>query len=67
MIFRGQWSAFAETGQVSDSFDLSALHDDLKWTAGLGLRFNVEGVLVRIDFAKSENGGQTWFMVNQPF
>jgi hypothetical protein len=62
-----QWSAFAETGQVSDSFDLSALHDDLKWTAGLGLRFNVEGVLVRIDFAKSENGGQTWFMVNQPF
>ncbi|MDX2319020.1 MAG: BamA/TamA family outer membrane protein [Moritella sp.] len=62
-----QWSAFVETGQVADSFDIDELHDDLKWTAGLGLRFNVEGVLVRIDFAKSENGGQTWFMVNQPF
>lgn len=62
-----QWSAFVETGQVADSFDLSALHDDLKWTAGLGLRFNVEGVLVRIDYAKSEHDAQMWFMINQPF
>jgi len=62
-----QWSAFVETGQVNDNFDLSELHDDLKWTAGLGLRFNVEGVLVRIDYAKSESDTQMWFMVNQPF
>ena len=62
-----QWSAFVETGQVNDSFDLAQLHDDLKWTAGLGLRFNVEGVLVRIDYAKSEDEAQMWFMVNQPF
>ncbi|NQZ93259.1 MAG: BamA/TamA family outer membrane protein [Moritella sp.] len=62
-----QWSAFVETGQVADSFDLSALHDDLKWTAGLGLRLNVEGVLVRIDYAKSEHDAQMWFMINQPF
>ncbi|PKH06755.1 BamA/TamA family outer membrane protein [Moritella sp. Urea-trap-13] len=62
-----QWSAFVETGQVADSFDMAELHDDLKWTAGLGLRFNVEGVLVRIDYAKSENDAQMWFMVNQPF
>ncbi len=62
-----QWSAFVETGQVADNFDIAALHDDLKWTAGLGLRFNVEGVLVRIDYAKSEHDTQMWFMVNQPF
>lgn len=62
-----QWAVFVETGQVADSFDFAALHDDLKWTAGLGLRFNVEGVLVRIDYAKSENEAQMWFMVNQPF
>lgn len=62
-----QWSAFVETGQVADSFDLAELHGDLKWTAGLGLRFNVEGVLVRIDYAQSELDKQMWFMVNQPF
>lgn len=62
-----QWSAFVETGQVADSFDMAELHDDLKWTAGLGLRFNVEGVVVRIDYAKSEEEAQMWFMVNQPF
>lgn len=62
-----QWSAFVETGQVADSFDIAKLHEDLKWTAGLGLRFNVEGVLVRIDYAKSESDAQMWFMVNQPF
>lgn len=62
-----QWSAFVETGQVADSFDMAALHDDLQWTAGLGLRFNVEGVVVRIDYAKSEEEAQMWFMVNQPF
>jgi len=62
-----QWSAFVETGQVADSFDMAELHEDLKWTAGLGLRFNVEGVLVRIDYAKSEDDAQMWFMVNQPF
>lgn len=62
-----QWSAFVESGQVADSFDMAELHDDLKWTAGLGLRFNVEGVVVRIDYAKSEEEAQMWFMVNQPF
>jgi hypothetical protein len=62
-----QWSAFVETGQVADNFDMAELHDDLQWTAGLGLRFNVEGVVVRIDYAKSEEEAQMWFMVNQPF
>ncbi|CED59760.1 Putative uncharacterized protein [Moritella viscosa] len=62
-----QWSAFVEAGQVSDTFDLVELNRDLKLTAGLGLRFNAEGVVVRIDYAQSESDKQLWFMVNQPF
>jgi len=62
-----QWTLFAETGQVSDEFTVESLHQDMKWTLGAGIRFEVEGVVVRTDFAVSEQGGQFWVMVNQPF
>ncbi|GIU18104.1 hypothetical protein TUM4644_04180 [Shewanella colwelliana] len=62
-----QWTLFAETGQVSDEFTVESLHQDMKWTLGAGVRFEVEGVVVRTDFAVSEQGGQFWVMVNQPF
>ncbi|WP_394230161.1 BamA/TamA family outer membrane protein [Shewanella colwelliana] len=62
-----QWTLFAETGQVSDEFTVESLHQDMKWTLGAGVRFEVEGIVVRTDFAVSEQGGQFWVMVNQPF
>ncbi|MCL1128707.1 hypothetical protein [Shewanella sairae] len=62
-----QWVAFAEAGQVSDEFSASALHDDLKWSAGIGARFEVESVVVRAELAFSEESNQFWIMVNQPF
>ena len=62
-----QWVAFAEAGQVSNEFSASALHDDLKWSAGIGARFEVESVVVRAELAFSEESNQFWIMVNQPF
>ncbi|MEC4725654.1 hypothetical protein HWQ46_08885 [Shewanella sp. D64] len=62
-----QWVVFAETGQVSDEFSFSELHQDMKWTLGAGMRFEVEGVVVRTEFAYSGAERQFWVMVNQPF
>ncbi|MGS0693895.1 hypothetical protein [Shewanella sp. 0m-4] len=62
-----QWVAFAEAGQVSDDFSASALHDDLKWSAGFGARFEVESIVVRAELAFSAESNQFWIMVNQPF
>ena len=62
-----QWVAFAEAGQVSDEFSASALHEDLKWSAGIGARFEVESIVVRAELAFSEESNQFWIMVNQPF
>ncbi|CAM4126497.1 hypothetical protein SHAQ108633_14760 [Shewanella aquimarina] len=62
-----QWTAFAEAGKVSDEFSLDSLHSQMKTTVGAGIRFEVEGVVVRTDFAVGEEEGQFWIMVNQPF
>lgn len=62
-----QWVVFAEAGQVSDEFSINELHQDMKWTLGAGMRFEVEGVVVRTEFAYSGDERQFWVMVNQPF
>ncbi|MEZ9197630.1 hypothetical protein [Shewanella sp. 10N.286.54.B9] len=62
-----QWVVFAEAGQVADEFDAAALHEDLKWSAGIGARFEVEDVVVRTELAYSNEDSQFWVMVNQPF
>jgi outer membrane protein assembly factor BamA len=62
-----QWVMFAQAGQVSDEFSASELHQDMKWTVGAGVRFEVESVVVRTEFAYSGDERQFWVMVNQPF
>ncbi len=62
-----QWVAFVDVGRVADSFNLNELHDDMKWSYGAAVRFEVEGVVVRTELAKSREGSQFWVMVNQPF
>ena len=62
-----QWVVFAEAGQVSDELNFNELHQDMKWTLGAGMRFEVEGVVVRTEFAYSGDERQFWVMVNQPF
>ncbi|MGL4476220.1 MAG: hypothetical protein ACRCT7_17470 [Shewanella sp.] len=62
-----QWVAFAEAGQVSDEFSAASLHQDMHWTLGTGVRFEVESIVVRAEIAKSQESTQFWVMVSQPF
>lgn len=62
-----QWVLFAEAGRVADDFSLSTLHSEMKFSLGVGARFEVEGIVVRTELAKGEEGSQFWVMVNQPF
>jgi hypothetical protein len=62
-----QWVVFAEGGRVHDEWDLSELHDDMKWDAGAGIRLNVEGVVVRLDVAQGEEDTEVQMFVGHTF
>lgn len=62
-----QFVPFVEVGRVAPSWKLDDLHDDMKWDAGVGVRFMAKGIVARIDMAVSEEGGSVQMMVNQPF
>jgi hypothetical protein len=61
------WVAFAEIGRVHDEWDLSELHNDMKWDVGIGLRMNVEGVVVRLDVAKGEEETEVQMFIGHTF
>lgn len=52
-----QLVVFAEVGQVNNEFDLKDLHRDMKWDTGFGIRGLVNGTIVRMDAAYSDEGG----------
>jgi len=58
---------FVEVGRVAPSWDIGDLHEDLKWSAGAGLRFMIGGGILRLDFAASEESTQWWVMARQAF
>ncbi|WP_318437802.1 BamA/TamA family outer membrane protein [Photobacterium leiognathi] len=62
-----QWVAFADVGRVADSYNVSELHSDMKWSAGGAVRFQVEGVVVRTEMAWGNEESIFRVMVNQPF
>lgn len=62
-----QFVPFVEVGRVADEFDLSELHADMKWDAGIGVRLMAALVVVRADAAFSEEGFHLWAMVGQAF
>ncbi len=62
-----QWVAFIEVGRVADDYNLKTLHEDMKWTLGGAVRFQVEGVVVRAEVAKAADEGTFRVMINQPF
>jgi len=63
------WQAvvFAEAGRVAPDWDLGDLHEDLKWTAGAGVRVMIGGGIIRLDMAASEENTQWWVMAKQAF
>ena len=62
-----QFVPFVEVGRVAPSWNLKDLHRDMKWDAGLGLRFWAKGLVARIDVAGSDEGVGVAMMVSQPF
>ena len=62
-----QFVAFAEAGRVAPDWQLSTLHEDMKWDAGIGVRPWVNDVLVRVDLGLSSEGQFITMTVNQPF
>ncbi|GAM70404.1 hypothetical protein JCM19236_542 [Vibrio sp. JCM 19236] len=62
-----QLVGFVEAGQVASEYDLKDLTSDMKYDAGVSLRALTAGLVVRADYAVSEEGSYMWFMINQPF
>ncbi|USD65047.1 BamA/TamA family outer membrane protein [Vibrio sp. SCSIO 43136] len=62
-----QFVAFIDAGRVADELNLKTLHTDMKWNAGGGIRFQVEGIVVRTEIAAGSEEGLFRVMVNQPF
>lgn len=62
-----QVAVFGEIGRVAPSYRLGDLHEDMKWSAGAGLRIMLGGAVVRIDFAASDESSQWWVMARHAF
>lgn len=58
---------FAELGRVAPDYDLGTLHEDMKWDAGIGLRFMAKKSVIRVDWAASEESMGLWIMFGQTF
>ncbi len=58
---------FVERGRVAPKWNIGDLHEDTKWSAGIGLRARAKGLVVRIDTAASEEDVGIQMMINQPF
>ena len=62
-----QFVPFVEIGRVAPEWSVERLHEDMKWSAGLGVRFWAKGLVARIDSAVSDEGFGVQMMVSQPF
>lgn len=58
---------FVEVGRVAPSWDFSELHEDMKLSAGLGLRFWAKGFVLRVDTAFSDEDIGVQMMIGHPF
>ena len=58
---------FIEVGRVAPEYNSDLFIKDLKWSAGIGLRFMAYRVPVRVDIATSKEGSSVWAMFAQPF
>jgi hypothetical protein len=58
---------FGELGRVAPSYNLSTLHESMKYDGGVGIRAMVNNIVVRIDFAAGDEGFATQMFVGHPF
>jgi hypothetical protein len=62
-----QLTGIVELGRVAPSWSLGELHKDMKWCAGAGIRTMVNNIVVRADFAASEEDGIVQLFIGHPF
>ncbi len=62
-----QISLFFEAGRVSDSLNAELYYKDMKYDAGVDLRFFIRKAVVRIGVARSDETIQVVAMFGQPF
>jgi len=58
---------YVEGGRVSPTFNRDTLFSDWKSDVGVSLRALTAGIVVRLDFTRSKEGGSTWLMIGHPF
>ncbi|GAW97907.1 MULTISPECIES: BamA/TamA family outer membrane protein [Colwellia] len=58
---------YVEGGRVSPTFHRDTLLSDWKTDVGISLRALTAGIVVRLDFTRSNEGTSTWLMVGHPF
>ncbi len=56
-----------EAGRVAPDWDLGELHEDMKWSGGVGLRTLVNNLTVRFDFAASDEDMIAQVFIGQPW
>jgi hypothetical protein len=52
---------------VAEHWSPRELHSDMQWSAGIGLRFFVNHLVVRADVGFSKQGGEVQMMISHPF
>ena len=62
-----QFVPFVEVGRVAPHWNADALHEDMQWSAGMGVRVWAKGIVGRLDAAVSEEGMGVQMMISQPF
>jgi hypothetical protein len=62
-----EWIMFMEVGRVADKWSLSDLHENMKVSVGAGIRLQVEGLIIRVDGAASEEGASAQMFFGHTF
>ena len=58
---------FGELGWEAPQREVDLLHENMKWDTGIGIRTFVNNILIRVNWAYSEEGSQVRMNVNHPF
>ncbi len=65
--FHWHWVIFAEVGRVNDSYNLSTLHQAMKWSLGAAFRASIKGAVGSIDIAYGGEGAALSLSAQHPF
>lgn len=62
-----QFVLIAEIGRVAPTWQLSTLHEEMKWSTGVGARLMLGKQIFRLSLNGSDEAVQAWFLTGQSF